>query len=85
MQLFKRAGGQIVDPPVTSSKTTTTIATDYTYYYRGETVQTTVTVVDENNTALNGAAVTLKFKKPNGLELQLTLAQLTAAGQRKLR
>lgn len=60
------AGGQIVDPPVGSTKTVTTISTDYTYYYRGETVQTTVTVVDENNVALNGAAVTLKFKKPNG-------------------
>lgn len=59
------AGGQIVTPP-TSTKTVTSIATDYTTYYRGETINATVTVVDENNNALSGAAVTLKFKKPNG-------------------
>ena len=60
------AGGQIVTPPVTGTKTITAIATDYDYYYRGETVQTVVTVTNENNGLLTGAAVTLKFKKPNG-------------------
>ncbi len=60
------AGGQIITPPVTSTKTVTSISTNYSYYYRGETVETTVTVVDETDAALAGASVTLKFKKPNG-------------------
>lgn len=59
------AGGQIVTPP-TSTKTFTSIATEYNTYYRGETIHATVTVVDENNNALSGAAVALKFRKPNG-------------------
>lgn len=59
-------GGGTTPPPPSSTETVTTVSTNYSYYYRGETVYVTSTVKDSNGAALANASVNFKVTRPNG-------------------
>jgi len=59
-------GGGTTPPPPSSTETVTTVSTNYSYYYRGETVYVTSTVRDSNGAALANASVNFKVTRPNG-------------------
>ncbi|KAA0550040.1 S8 family serine peptidase [Bacillus sp. BGMRC 2118] len=62
-------GGGSTPPPPSSTETVTTISTNYSYYYRGETINMTSTVKDKNGAAISGATVNFKITRPNGTSL----------------
>ncbi|MFS0861961.1 S8 family serine peptidase [Fredinandcohnia sp. 179-A 10B2 NHS] len=59
-------GGGTTPPPPTSSETVTSVTTNYSWYYRGETIYVTSNVKDANGQALSGATVNFKITRPNG-------------------
>jgi subtilisin family serine protease len=59
-------GGGTTPPPPSSTETVTTVSTNYSYYYRGETVYVTSTVKDSNGAAVASATVNFKVTRPNG-------------------
>jgi subtilisin family serine protease len=59
-------GGGTTPPPPSSTETVTTVSTNYSYYYRGETIYVTSTVKDSNGAALANATVNFKITRPNG-------------------
>ncbi len=60
------SGGGGTTPPPSSTETVTTVSTNYSYYYRGETVYVTSTVNDSNGAAVANASVNFKVTRPNG-------------------
>lgn len=65
-------GGGTTPPPPSSTETVTTVSTNYSYYYRGETVYVTSTVKDSNGAALANASVNFKITRPNGTTVTST-------------
>nr|WP_304212497.1 S8 family serine peptidase [Fredinandcohnia onubensis] len=65
-------GGGTTPPPPSSTDTVTTVSTNYSYYYRGETVYVTSTVKDSNGAALANASVNFKITRPNGTTVTST-------------
>ncbi|WP_010283106.1 S8 family peptidase [Bacillus timonensis] len=65
-------GGGTTPPPPTSTDTVTTVSTNYSYYYRGETIYVTSTVKDKNGAAIANATVTFKITRPNGTSVTST-------------
>jgi len=65
-------GGGTTPPPPSSTETVTTVSTNYSYYYRGETIYVTSTVKDSNGAALSNAAVNFKITRPNGTTVTST-------------
>lgn len=65
-------GGGTTPPPPSSTETVTTVSTNYSYYYRGETIYITSTVKDTNGAAVSGATVNFKITRPNGTTLTQT-------------
>ncbi|WP_099353767.1 S8 family peptidase [Fredinandcohnia onubensis] len=65
-------GGGTTPPPPSSTETVTTVSTNYSYYYRGETVYVTSTVKDSNGAALTNASVNFKITRPNGTTVTST-------------
>lgn len=61
-------------PPPSSTDTVTTVSTNYSYYYRGETVYVTSTVKDSNGVAISNATVNFKITRPNGTSVTATAA-----------
>ncbi|MFS0823959.1 S8 family serine peptidase [Bacillus sp. 1P02SD] len=59
-------GGGTEPPPPSSTETVTAVSTNYSYYYRGETVYVTSTVKDSNGAAVANATVNFKITRPNG-------------------
>lgn len=59
-------GGGTTPPPPSSSETVTSVTTNYSWYYRGETIYVTSNVKDANGQALSGATVNFKITRPNG-------------------
>lgn len=65
-------GGGTTPPPPSSTDTVTTVSTNYSYYYRGETIYVTSTVKDTNGAALANASVNFKITRPNGTTVTST-------------
>ncbi|MFD1778409.1 S8 family serine peptidase [Fredinandcohnia salidurans] len=65
-------GGGTTPPPPSSTDTVTTVSTNYSYYYRGETVYVTSTVKDSNGAPLANASVNFKITRPNGTTVTST-------------
>ncbi|WP_077617485.1 S8 family serine peptidase [Bacillus sinesaloumensis] len=68
------SGGGTTPPPPSSTDTVTTVSTNYSYYYRGETVYMTSTVKDSNGVAISNATVNFKITRPNGTSVTATAA-----------
>lgn len=67
----KAAGGQIVDPP-TEYATTTSVTTNKEIYKRGDSITTTVKVIDQDGAPLANANVLITFTRPNGTTFTTT-------------
>ncbi|WP_449539704.1 S8 family serine peptidase [Ferdinandcohnia sp. Marseille-Q9671] len=65
-------GGSTPPPPPASTETVTTVFTNYSYYYRGETIHVSSTVKDSNGAAVAGATVNFKITRPNGTTITST-------------
>ncbi|MEH7238812.1 S8 family serine peptidase [Bacillus sp. JJ1562] len=65
-------GGGTTPPPPSSTDTVTTVSTNYSYYYRGETVYITSTVKDSNGAAVGNATVNYQITRPNGTTITST-------------
>ncbi|UCZ54269.1 S8 family serine peptidase [Bacillus shivajii] len=70
VQLAGGDGGTQPDDHVTH----TTVSTDKEVYDRGDDVTMTATVVDGNNSALQGATVTFTITRPNGSTVENTVS-----------
>ncbi len=61
----KAAGGQIVDPP-TEYATKTSVTTNKEIYKRGDSITTTVKVLDQDGSPVANANVAITITRPNG-------------------
>nr|WP_236838561.1 S8 family serine peptidase [Caldalkalibacillus salinus] len=69
-----QAAGGVTDPdpgdPGEDAITVTSVSTNYSYYYRGETVRITAVVQDGDGAALANANVDFTITRPNGTTVQ---------------